>query len=1564
MLSYDLIDQILKEEAEAQQPADFGLERKRNVREAIDAAYIQAQGLWTRYEQLRADPKRKAEDTTETREKWLIPFLKTLGYQPTYNPAGYDIGGDKFPISHRADPDPGAPPIHLIAFDRDLDRVDPSGRPRYAPHTLMQEFLNRSEEALWGIIANGRTLRILRDSTYLRKQSYIEFDLQAIFEQQLYQDFALLFRLAHRSRFPKPHCNVHECPIEQYYNQSIEQGGRIRERLRDGVEQAIQLIANGLIAQNEDLRRRLRPEQKHEHPLTAAQLYQDLLRVVYRFLFLLVSEDRKILGTNELYQEAYSVSRFRRLIEQTAHYNEHQDLWISLKALWKLLRNEESAPAAKALGLPVLNGALFHELDIERYDLDNRTLLQAMSHLLKWTDTESKTIRRVNYGALDVEELGSVYESLLDLHPTVHEDQFEFSEGQERKSTGSYYTPAELVQQLIDSALKPVLEEKLRPCATPEAKEEALLSLSVVDPACGSGHFLLAAARSLGKTLAQIRKGQEVEPTPAELRNAIRDVVSHCIYGVDLNPLAVELCKVALWIESYTGDKPLTFLDHHIQCGNSLVGVLARPDQVEHVLKEIPSGAYNPVSGDDKQIAEEIKRRNAQFLKSGQRTLTFEAGSQPDRKQALHLAQQLRESPEDDLEQVRQKEAMFRKFEALTARDKTLCDLWTAAFFQKRALIEGENRNDWSPERFLTSETLFWFQQGEPIHPQALADAEQLATTHRFFHWHLRFPEVFERGGFDVVLGNPPWERIKLQEKEFFEARSPDIANAPNAAKRKRLIQELKETDPGLYQEYAEALHDAEASGRFLRASGAYEHTARGDINTYSVFAERMRKLKSSEGAVGVIVPTGIATDDTNKRFFADLVQDGELVSLYDFDNRAKLFPDVISLQKFCLLTLGSSAESEFAFFCHRASDLMNHHRKLRLSAEEIALLNPNTRTLPILRTRQDAELLTEIYRRVPVLVLKPPADEDERAPKPPTVNPWRVGFLRMFDMANDSHLFHTRRDLSANGGHLVGNRFQVGGRRYLPLYEAKMIWHYDHRYGTYEGSGSRSSTQLPTPGESDHARADYVVQPWYWVEEEETLARITEFEDLARALYAKEDKPDRQPTLAQALAGALFRCYLYLEAGGHTDPNELRPIVGDLGRHWRQFVERHPFLRDAKPAETLPRRARYQNEPVKSDPEQDSWLPDLPFEEVLGGESSLAKVFRQLRRMRRVLEIVASTDEQQRTATRLLGWKAEQLPPIRTEAEARAVAERLVERAAPRWRIGFRKVARATDERTGIFSVLPRSAVGDSMPLLAIRQDACRAACLIGNLTAIPFDWATRLKLGGVNLNFFYVEQLPVLRPDAYGEEERRFVVPRVLELVYTAWDVKPFADDVWLDADEGLREAILAQRRANAEAAGGAPEPQPPDWLSAYPEIEVDERKGIPFSPFRWISDRRAILQAELDAYFARLYGLNRKQLRYILDPADLTEKELEEIRSDFEEVADPLDEAGYAARRKQSEESDFPGETFRVLRDKELRSYREYRTRRLVLEAWERLGRSTGSRPPGTEADHSDALWERIE
>ncbi|MFO7256012.1 MAG: N-6 DNA methylase, partial [Bacillota bacterium] len=558
---------------------------------------------------------------------------------------------------------------------------------------------------------------------------------------------------------------------------------------------------------------------------------------------------------------------------------------------------------------------------LDAAQITNERLLAAIRALSFFRSDD--VLVRVNYRDMGTEELGSVYESLLDLHPRIDVEArpwvFGFvsdveagtTRGSARKLTGSYYTPPSLVNELIKSALEPVMEETIK--RHPDNPRAALLNLKIIDPACGSGHFLLAAARRMAAELARLETGSD---TPDELvrQRALRQVVQHCIYGVDRNPLAVELCRAALWMETLEPGKPLTFLEPHIQCGDSLVGILD-PKVLE---QGIPDEAYNPLTGDDKAVCRELKRRNRESRRGVQLKLFDLTAIQA----AAPAVTSLEQMPEETLADVEAKRKAWAEARASAEWQKAefMANLYVAAFFAPKTR---ENK-----DRVPLTEDLHRVRANLPPRPGLAEAVAELAARYRFFHWHLAFPEVMQRGGFDVVLGNPPWERVKLQEQEFFASRSPSIARAPNKAERERLIAALNrpDADPAeraLYQEFEFAKRGAEATSLFLHSSGRYPLTGVGDVNTYAVFAETFLNLMAPGGRAGLIVPTGIATDDSTKRFFAAISSQGRLVSLYDFENRERIFPAVDSRYKFSLLTLGSNvARAEYVFFATRVEHL------------------------------------------------------------------------------------------------------------------------------------------------------------------------------------------------------------------------------------------------------------------------------------------------------------------------------------------------------------------------------------------------------------------------------------------------------------------------------------------------------------------------------------------------------------------------------------------------------------------------------------------------------------------
>ena len=586
LIPYDMLDQVAQEAVEGQKASSFGLSGSRRLSDEISSAWSQAQNHWSNFSLKRDDPgKDDPYGTTLTRRRWITRLLEDcLDYTVEPYPTGPVVNGKTYAISQRAGNNEDAPPVHIEGFRIELDQRQESRR--FSAHALVQQYLNVREGQLWGIVTNGLEFRLLRQATRSAKPSYVEFDLESILDENRFNDFTLFYRLCHRTRLPKGPEDAASCLLEKYFQIAIDQGGRVRDHLRDGVERALIKLGTGFLqnSANTELLKRVQ-----SGALSPIDFHRQLLRLVYRFLFLMVAEERRMILPDEpesdlrwkLYDEYYSVGRLRRLCERFLDASDFCDLWEGLKKTFVLF--EDGTPG-NALGIPPLNGDLFGPLairDLAATKLKNDDLLDTMRELSLF---EQKGIKqRINYSVLDVEELGSVYESLLDFQPVFVSDggryRFELRTGSERKSTGSYYTRPELVRELIESALVPVMEERLAgakdkdPEKQKQQQQQAVLRMTVCDPACGSGHFLLAAARRLGRELAKIRTSEE-EPSPAAYHVAVRDVISHCIHGVDLNPLAVDLCKLALWLEGHWTGKPLSFLDHHIKCGNSLIGVL------------------------------------------------------------------------------------------------------------------------------------------------------------------------------------------------------------------------------------------------------------------------------------------------------------------------------------------------------------------------------------------------------------------------------------------------------------------------------------------------------------------------------------------------------------------------------------------------------------------------------------------------------------------------------------------------------------------------------------------------------------------------------------------------------------------------------------------------------------------------------------------------------------------------------------------------------------------------------------------------------------------------------
>ncbi|MUN36466.1 Eco57I restriction-modification methylase domain-containing protein [Actinomadura litoris] len=1299
LLSADLIELIRSgtRELPGNRPEDYHLAAGERIGEAASRKWDYLKGAYRAFrERLDALPPTDSA-VTETRERWLLRLFDELGFgRLAYVRGGIAAGEKTYPVSHQWGEHVA---VHLLGWHTDLDRrTKAHGQTGRAPQSMLQEFLNVSDAHLWGVLSNGRVLRILRDSSALVGSAYVQFDLETIFDGDLYPEFVQLFALLHSSRFellPRDDGGdptVADCWLERWRAHGIETGSRAREQLRLNVERALNELGTGFLEVNQKLRDDLANAR-----LTRQDYRHELLRLAYQLIFLFVAEGRKALlvqdppdatpeqraelqAARDRYTDYFSVERLRR-ISSRRRGDRHKDLWRTLVVVLDSLGTDDGHPK---LGLPALGGLFFRAGDplndaglapdlLRTCELTNERLLSAIRLLTTFKDKKGSA-HRVDYQHLGAEELGSVYESLLELEPQIDNAEPRFwlenLRGNQRKTTGSYYTPTALIDELLKTTLDPIIEEYAQ-----SGNPDDLLKITVCDPACGSGHFLVAAARRIARKYAIMWSGDD-EPTPAAVREAMHKVVERCVYGVDLNPMAAELAKFSLWLESQEPGRPLAFLDSHIKVGNSLLGTTPKL-----LIQGIPDEAFKPIGDDDKKIAKRFRTENTK---------------ERDRQLALQgdgLFELIR-PPEDTSELTRQATALnrmrvgsiadireqARRFRALLdspdlANRKRLADAWCAAFvFPKQ-----------KKPRPITSATL-QIMGGDDVAKTDFAQAtptaemedelDKLIEQYGFFHWHLEFPEIFLvgndstpdanhdtgwQGGFTCVLGNPPWERVKLQEQEFFDSRNDKIAKARNAAARKRLIEQLKmseePTDRALYDDFQEELRKSAGWSHLLRSSGLYPLTGRGDVNTYSVFAETARTIVGPHGRSGLVLPTGIATDATTAPFFSELVQSQALIHVLGFRNNRGLFQGVGHGDvRFCLIAFGGRKVTVeyfmLAFDLGLPSELKDMGRTYRLTKRDVELVNPNTRNCPTFKLPRDARIVRNIYERLPTLWRERPGG-----------NIWNLSFVRMFDMASDSSSFATFNQLTAEGWSLEGNIATRENERMLPLYEGKMVYHYDHRFGDYRERGAeRIDSVLPRVSDANKMNSRFSVLPRYWISEKE-------------------------------------------------------------------------------------------------------------------------------------------------------------------------VEDRLAGRWDKKWLLGWRDIARSTDERTAIFGILPRSGVGHTFPVALVYSE--KVACLYANVTSLVFDYVLRQKMGGTHLTYGYLKQLPVIAPGAYDASVtwevdtrlREWLEVRVLELTYVAWELKAFACEL---GDQG--------------------------------------------APFMWNNDRRMVLRSELDAAYFILYGVDRQDAESILDSFDV--------------------------------------------------------------------------------------------
>jgi hypothetical protein len=1113
--------------------ADYHLVPGTGLTEAAQGSWQRLRTAWRAFRESTSPPYvPDSPQLATTRNAWLLPLLSELGYgrlPAAAEPVHQD--GRDYPVSHLY----GQIPVHLMGVGVDLDVKNPAvpGAEHASPRATVQQLLTARQDGGWGLLSNGRTLRLMRDSAAVATPSYLEFDLEAIFDDDLFDEFYLLWLLAHQSRIellaaPAERPDAAGCWLERWRNLAIVDGAQALERMGAGVKTALEILGTGfyLRTTNQTLHALLASDD--DGALTARDYNRLLQRLVYRIMFLLVAEERVALhpplpaegdpgalAARARYAQHFSLTALRE--RATTRGSQHTDLWHALRLVFRALGDEQGLPE---LALPGLGGIFDHDtLGVLEYsEITNADLLAALRELSVFRPSPDATLQRIDYRNLGAEELGSIYESLLELEPRleVHDRTFTLVEqaGNERKSSGSYYTPSSLTDLLLRTTLDPLLDEAMA-APTREQRENNLLAVTVCDPACGSGHFLVAAARRIAERVAANDEGEAVA-SDTGLRTALHKVIDRCVYGVDLNEFAVELAKVSLWLEAMEPGKPLAFLDPQIRWGNALLGATPKA-----LAAGIPVRAFAKLDGDDPKTAAAVGKLHRKERTTAEQSRRRDAGNDVltlfddvtelrDQATKLHaLAEQLGIDSGDVLHDVHQKQSAWRSFEnspALQA-SKLLADAWCAAFV-------------WPKQADSTvqppTQRIFDLLRTEPDRVPGTTTklVRELASEYHFFHWHLEFPGIFEvpddpdatdvnpstgwKGGFSCITGNPPWENREIPAKEWFAGKDEAIASASTAA-RNRLIKALPESDPQLARMWSRDQRTNFAQLHLLRNSGLYPGTGRGKVNTYMVFTELATELITQGGRAGVVVPTQIATGKTTSGFFFGLLAGQRLAALHDFDNDGKLFPKITNRNKYCVFVANGAARlaepPDFSFRSWYPWQVPSH--VFQMTPDEIKLVNPNTGNCPVFRGRRDAEIVFGIYRRIPVLKLYGSPDG----------NPWSIDPYTMFNMSSDDEQFRTaaslknRMDGRFDGfawvveGTPEGSIPSVAAAHYLPLYEAKFTHYFDHRFSTYLNATQAQVNKGTLPRIDSELKADPCLQasPRYWVRSDLVDAKLRE---------------------------------------------------------------------------------------------------------------------------------------------------------------------------------------------------------------------------------------------------------------------------------------------------------------------------------------------------------------------------------------------------------------------------------------------------------------------------------------
>ena len=1006
----------------------------------------------------------------------------------------------------------------------------------------MLRYLRRVEdlttgELRWGVLTNGGRWRLYYQGARSVSEQFFEINLAAVLDISGHNEGLSALTEAERLHwlqvFGLVFCRESFLPTPSdrrtFHQRALEEGRFYEQRVAGNLSNVV------FVQVFPELARAIAEK-------APAALLQDVreavLVLLYRLLFILYAEDRDLLPVRDSRYDDYGLrERVRGDIGKRKDRNDGFSTtaaryWTAVDDLCRAIDDGDVS-----IGLPPYNGGLFSRdrtpllTSIRIGDADMANVIDALS--FEQTPTGRKYI---NYRDLSVQQLGSIYERLLE-HEIIREDGNIAVRPNifARKGSGSYYTPDDLVTLILRETIEPlasapmaVFKAKLDELATstlPEDRRlgtlkrldpaEKLLDLKICDPAMGSGHFLvslvdyladqvIAAMAEVEATVADYvsplsdridairntilgnadERGWTIDATQLDDRHIIRRMVlKRCVYGVDKNMMAVELAKVSLWLHTFTVGAPLSFLDHHLRCGDSLFGSWVKGGTEKATAYGSPLLLHGPIT---------------RALRAASKMQIIEGLTDAEIAEAHRSADVFAEvrdmtTPLDALL------SMIHGLDWLNIRsrsDRAACNaFFDAQFGDPMQIALGTAAVEIRREDGVRFAGLF-------------ARAKTLIEQECFLNWQVAFPGIWSdweeeglTGGFDAVIGNPPWDRMKLQQVEWFAVRRREIAMMQRAADRQDMIDALDEADP-LKSEFATANERAEAAVRVARMSSDYPLLSGGDTNIYSLFVERAMKLAKPQGMIGLLTPSGIASDKTAATFFKGVATSGRLKAFLDFENQGRnrplYFPDVHRQFKFCAFIASASPtprEARCAFFLDNPSELTDGSRYIHLTAADFARVNPNTGTAPIFRSQRDADLTTAIYGRLPVLVDWSSGE---------AVKTWPTHYSTMFHMTNQSSFFRTRGELveREKAYPVGGNCWRSAAGEWVPLYEGKMIWHFDHRAASViVNNANQHRPAYPRETEAiEHKDPAFVPTPQFWVlasEREKLWRPVLSFRDV-----------------------------------------------------------------------------------------------------------------------------------------------------------------------------------------------------------------------------------------------------------------------------------------------------------------------------------------------------------------------------------------------------------------------------------------------------------------------------------